>query len=145
MWISNKDQYLLRWPYKTWTLIQFNKLPSKTNTNPLLQGIEDANETESLLQWMPSKDHNGQILTCRAEHPNFNHSSIESKLPLNVYCEYRKFIFIFLFYYMVLNTGISFVTDFRIFFAILSKQIIEISTRTNHITPYLFWEFRFDR
>ncbi|XP_022829221.1 nephrin-like isoform X1 [Spodoptera litura] len=48
-------------------------------------GVAEANETESLLQWMPSKDHNGQVLTCRAEHPNFNHSSIESKLQLNVY------------------------------------------------------------
>ncbi|XP_075972130.1 MAM domain-containing glycosylphosphatidylinositol anchor protein 2-like isoform X2 [Anticarsia gemmatalis] len=48
-------------------------------------GADDANETESLLKWMPMKEHNGLVLTCRAEHPNFNRSSIESKLPLNVY------------------------------------------------------------
>ncbi|XP_073967207.1 neural cell adhesion molecule 2-like [Choristoneura fumiferana] len=46
---------------------------------------EDGNETQSLLQWTPLKTHNGQTLTCRAEHPKFNHSSIESKLPLNIY------------------------------------------------------------
>ncbi|CAB3235730.1 unnamed protein product [Arctia plantaginis] len=47
--------------------------------------VEDANETESLLKWMPMKEHNEKVLTCRAEHSNFNRSSIESLLKLNVY------------------------------------------------------------
>ncbi|KAG6449090.1 hypothetical protein O3G_MSEX005881 [Manduca sexta] len=47
--------------------------------------LEDANETQSLLQWVPLKEHNGQVLVCRAEHPKFNRSTIETKLPLNVY------------------------------------------------------------
>ncbi|KAJ2950566.1 hypothetical protein O0L34_g8812 [Tuta absoluta] len=47
--------------------------------------MEDGNETQSLLQWTPSKEHNGQVLTCRAEHSKFNRSTIESRLPLNVY------------------------------------------------------------
>ncbi|KAH9642862.1 hypothetical protein HF086_009956, partial [Spodoptera exigua] len=85
-------------------------------------GVADANETESLLQWMPSKDNNGQVLTCRAEHPNFNHSSIESKLQLNVYCKY-EFIFIPTFPYLLdLNTRkFSYVTyrhfDMHVYFA----------------------------
>lgn len=54
----------------------------------ILQGLSDSNETESLLQWMPMKEHNEKVLTCRAEHPNFNRSSIESILKLNVYCKY---------------------------------------------------------
>lgn len=48
-------------------------------------GLREANETESLLQWIPSKEHNGKVLACRAENPNFNHSYIERKLTLDVY------------------------------------------------------------
>ncbi|XP_038213680.1 nephrin-like isoform X2 [Zerene cesonia] len=47
--------------------------------------LEDRNETQSLLQWTPLKEHNGQVLTCKAEHEKFNRSTIESKLPLNIY------------------------------------------------------------
>ncbi|XP_049888114.1 hemicentin-1-like isoform X2 [Pectinophora gossypiella] len=47
--------------------------------------LDDGNETQSLLQWTPLKEHNGLTLTCRAEHTKFNRSTIESKLPLNVY------------------------------------------------------------
>ncbi|CAG9792226.1 unnamed protein product [Diatraea saccharalis] len=47
--------------------------------------LEDGNETQSLLQWTPLKEHNGLTLTCRAEHLKFNRSTIESKLLLNVY------------------------------------------------------------
>ncbi|KAI8440554.1 hypothetical protein MSG28_001796, partial [Choristoneura fumiferana] len=49
------------------------------------RGDARGESTQSLLQWTPLKTHNGQTLTCRAEHPKFNHSSIESKLPLNIY------------------------------------------------------------
>ncbi|XP_047545511.1 nephrin-like [Vanessa atalanta] len=49
------------------------------------QELDDRNETQSLLQWTPQKEHNGKMLTCRAEHSKFNKSTIESKLPLNVY------------------------------------------------------------
>lgn len=48
-------------------------------------GNGQANETESSLQWIPRKENNGQVLACIAEHPNFNHSNIETKLPLNIY------------------------------------------------------------
>ncbi|CAH2063137.1 unnamed protein product, partial [Iphiclides podalirius] len=47
--------------------------------------MEEANETQSLLQWTPLKKYNGQVLTCRAEHTMFNQSSIESRLVLNIY------------------------------------------------------------
>ncbi|VVC98389.1 unnamed protein product [Leptidea sinapis] len=47
--------------------------------------VDDRNETQSLLQWTPQKAHNGQELTCRAEHDKFNRSTIESKLTLNIY------------------------------------------------------------
>ncbi|KAL4707861.1 hypothetical protein ACJJTC_015385 [Scirpophaga incertulas] len=47
--------------------------------------LEDGNETQSLLQWTPLKEHNGLVLTCRAEHLRFNRSTIESRLPLNIY------------------------------------------------------------
>ncbi|KAL0839863.1 hypothetical protein ABMA28_016487 [Loxostege sticticalis] len=47
--------------------------------------LEDGNETQSLLQWTPLKEHNELVLTCRAEHTKFNRSTIESKLPLNIY------------------------------------------------------------
>ncbi|XP_037871099.1 hemicentin-1 isoform X1 [Bombyx mori] len=46
---------------------------------------KDTNESQSLLEWVPMKEHNGKVLTCRAEHVRFNHSTIESKLPLNIY------------------------------------------------------------
>ncbi|KAJ0179571.1 hypothetical protein K1T71_005283 [Dendrolimus kikuchii] len=49
------------------------------------QSVQDANETQSLLQWTPLKEHNKKLLICRAEHPRFNQSTIESKLMLNVY------------------------------------------------------------
>ncbi|XP_023946116.1 nephrin-like [Bicyclus anynana] len=49
------------------------------------QDLEDRNETQSLLQWTPLKEHNGKVLTCRAEHSKFNTTTIESKLPLNIY------------------------------------------------------------
>ncbi|CAG9563424.1 unnamed protein product [Danaus chrysippus] len=49
------------------------------------QDLEDRNETQSLLKWTPSKEQNGKILTCRAEHSKFSSSTIESKLQLNVY------------------------------------------------------------
>ncbi|CAH2092441.1 unnamed protein product [Euphydryas editha] len=49
------------------------------------QELDDRNETQSVLQWTPQKEHNGKMLTCRAEHSKFNKSTIESKLPLNVY------------------------------------------------------------
>ncbi|KPJ15325.1 Hemicentin-1 [Papilio machaon] len=47
--------------------------------------MEEGNETQSLLQWTPQKEHNGQILACRAEHTKFNQSTIESRLTLNIY------------------------------------------------------------
>ncbi|RVE52251.1 hypothetical protein evm_003041 [Chilo suppressalis] len=47
--------------------------------------LADGNETQSLLQWTPLKEQNNLILTCRAEHLKFNKSTIESKLPLNIY------------------------------------------------------------
>ncbi|CAK1578768.1 unnamed protein product [Parnassius mnemosyne] len=47
--------------------------------------MKDGNETQSLLQWTPLKEHNGQILACRAEHTKFNQSTIESRLNLNIY------------------------------------------------------------
>ncbi|XP_060800752.1 nephrin [Amyelois transitella] len=47
--------------------------------------MEEGNETQSLLQWTPLKEYNGQVLTCRAEHSKFNKSTIESKLHLNIY------------------------------------------------------------
>ncbi|XP_050679951.1 nephrin-like isoform X2 [Leptidea sinapis] len=50
-----------------------------------LMDVDDRNETQSLLQWTPQKAHNGQELTCRAEHDKFNRSTIESKLTLNIY------------------------------------------------------------
>ncbi|KAG7305687.1 hypothetical protein JYU34_009801 [Plutella xylostella] len=46
---------------------------------------ENGNETQSVLRLTPLKEYNGQILTCRAEHPKLNHSAIESKLLLNIY------------------------------------------------------------
>ncbi|GBP41065.1 Synaptogenesis protein syg-2 [Eumeta japonica] len=49
-----------------------------------MQDPENGNETQSLLKWTPLKEHNGKVLTCRAEHPRFNHSAIESKLHLNI-------------------------------------------------------------
>ncbi|CAG4973653.1 unnamed protein product [Parnassius apollo] len=48
-------------------------------------GTEEGNETQSLLQWTPLKEQNGQILVCRAEHTKFNQSTIESRLNLNIY------------------------------------------------------------
>ncbi|XP_072941593.1 neural cell adhesion molecule 2-like isoform X2 [Epargyreus clarus] len=47
--------------------------------------LEDRNETLSMLEWMPLKKHNGQVLTCRAEQPKINGSIIETKLLLNIY------------------------------------------------------------
>ncbi|XP_026326478.1 nephrin-like isoform X2 [Hyposmocoma kahamanoa] len=47
--------------------------------------LDEGNETQSLLQWTPLKEHNGQVLSCRAEHSKFNKSTIESRLPLNIY------------------------------------------------------------
>lgn len=49
------------------------------------QSSQDTNETQSLLQWIPLKEHNEKMLICRAEHPSFNRSTIESKLKLNIY------------------------------------------------------------
>ncbi|CAH0721444.1 unnamed protein product, partial [Brenthis ino] len=49
------------------------------------QELDDRNETQSLLAWTPLKEHNRKVLTCRAEHSKFNKSTIESKLPLNIY------------------------------------------------------------
>ncbi|CAH2236074.1 jg3648 [Pararge aegeria aegeria] len=49
------------------------------------QDLEDRNETQSLLQWTPLKEQNGKVLICRAEHSKFNTTTIESKLPLNIY------------------------------------------------------------
>ncbi|XP_053599796.1 hemicentin-1-like isoform X2 [Plodia interpunctella] len=57
------------------------KLESITNHREM----EEGNETQSLLQWTPMKEYNGQILACRAEHSKFNKCTIESKLPLNIY------------------------------------------------------------
>ncbi|XP_061706267.1 hemicentin-2-like isoform X1 [Cydia pomonella] len=64
----------------TWWLggRQLNSVTKQTES-------EDGNETQSLLRWTPLKEHNGQVLICRAEHPMFNYSAIESKLPLSIY------------------------------------------------------------
>lgn len=56
-------------------------------TQCIFQGLKDVNETQSLLQWVPLKEDNGQVVICRAEHSKFNRSTIESKMPLNIYCE----------------------------------------------------------
>ncbi|CAG9563537.1 unnamed protein product [Danaus chrysippus] len=49
------------------------------------QDLEKRNETQSVLKWTPSKEQNGKILTCRAEHSKFNSSTIESNLLLNIF------------------------------------------------------------
>ncbi|CAG9563418.1 unnamed protein product [Danaus chrysippus] len=49
------------------------------------QNLEESYETQSLLKWTPSKEQNGKILTCRAEHFKFSSSTIQSKLQLNIY------------------------------------------------------------
>ncbi|KAM3968361.1 nephrin [Aphomia sociella] len=57
----------------------------KLNSITKHRELGDGNETQSLLQWTPLKEDNGQVLICRAEHSKFNQSTIESKLPLNIY------------------------------------------------------------
>lgn len=52
------------------------------------------NETTSILNFVPSIEDNGKMLTCHAENPNVAGMYVEDSWNMSVYCEYSHGIFL---------------------------------------------------